>query len=373
MLISQQPYDVTITLHMPHDPINEASGNFMLDLGLHGKDNPSLQATILESLNANEVVPTPPLHHSRRPAIVPFTSLPAKLARKMVYTPIHLLTASKSYDPDSVTLTIPMFEEVEFARGKDNIPTHAKLVIQTQRPSSHVYITEKTLPVPHLKIYSAKLSFQVRFHGLRYLIYNHRILSFLVFSSMFYGVSVSTVAVVWAVLAMFLRTGSGQSSQDSKSLIKTEKSPTIKQEHDQSDPLATASDYTVQTAKRVSDESEDNAAPGSIGAGQTRSAIGYTPETSEAASMDFSQAPVGTADVSEEQADDEEEESEDEWQQLQRLRRKMETEARERERQMMAERERDSGLGTSLESGNVGSGLVRRRSSGKRSGGGGRE
>lgn len=364
-LISQQPYDVSITLHMPHGPVNKASGNFMLDLSLHTKKD-TIQSTILDKINANDVLSTSSSHRSRRPALVPYSSLPASLARKMIYTPIHMLTSSKAYDPDSVTLTVPMFEEVEFARGKDNIPTHAKLVIQTQRPTAPIFTAQSTIPVPHLEVYSAKLSFQVRFHGLRYLIYNHRILSFLVFSSIFYGVSISTVTVVWAVLAMVLRTN----PSDDKSPVKNEKPPTIKQEHDQSDPLGTASDYTVQTAKRLSDESDENAPIG--GSAQETLGIGYTPETSEATSLDSAHVPAVAADVSEALADDEEEESEDEWQQLQRLRRKMELDAREREKQMMLERERDSGLGTSLESGNAGTGPVRRRS-GKRSGGSGRE
>lgn len=367
VLISQQPYDVSVTLHMPHGPVNKASGNFMLDLTLHGKKKKdTMQSTILEKMNMDEMIPSPPLHSSRRPALVPYSSLPASLARKIIYTPLHILTSSKTYDPDSVTLTVPMFEEIEFARGKDNIPTHAKLVIQTQRPSAPIYTASSTIPIPHLEVYSAKLTFQVRFHGLRYLVYNHRILSFLIFSSIFYGVSISTVAVVWAVLAMLFRTDT--SSPSGRALIKTEKSPTIKQEPDVSDPLGTASDYTVQTVKRLSDESEDNAVTGETARGET---LGYTPQTSEAASIDDSAPliPVVGADASEEQADDEEEQSEDEWEQLQRLRRRMEKDARERERQVRLEREQDSGLGTSLESG--GAGVVRRGST--KRGGSGRE
>lgn len=338
---------------MPHGPVNQASGNFMLDLTLHGKKD-TKQSTILEGTNIDVILSTPPLHRSRRPALVPYMSLPASLARKMIYTPLHILTSSQSHDPDSVTLTVPMFEEVEFARGKDNIPTSAKLVIQTQRPSAPLYTAQSVIPIPHLEVYSAKLTFQVRFHGLRYLIYNHRILSFLIFSSIFYGVSISTVAVVWAALTLLLRSGSSNDS----SIIKIERSPTIKQESEQTDPLGTASDYTVQTVKRLSDESEDNAP---IGVHAQERGIGYTPQTSEATSVDSSQVQANAADISEEHADDEEEESEDEWQQLQRLRRKMEMDARERERQMMLERERDSGLGTSFESGNAG--LVKRTSS----------
>jgi hypothetical protein len=48
-------------------------------------------------------------------------------------------------------------------------------------------ILKDAYPTPQLHIYSAKLVFQVRFHGLRYLIYNHRVLAFIVFTGLFYN------------------------------------------------------------------------------------------------------------------------------------------------------------------------------------------
>lgn len=333
---------------MPRDPINQLVGNFMLDLSLYrGKEN--TQSTVLGMVNMEQVIEDAPLHRSRRPALMPYTSFLTTAVHKVIHLPLHMLASS--HHPDSVTLTIPMFEEVEFARGKGNIPTYAKLIIQTQRPSKMVWTPEGTFPVPHIQVYSAKITFQVRFHGLRYLIYNHRILAFLIFTGIFYSVSISTVAIAWTVLAMVLHT---YTSAD-PTVIKAEKNPTIKQEHDTSDPLRTESDFTIKPSKRISDDSEDNATVQEHTQGGTNRAD-ITPQTPGAASAVSSQAQaqaqaqVQTADVSEEQADDEEEESEDEWDQLQRLRRRMEKDARERDRQRMLER--DSGIGASSESDN---------------------
>lgn len=356
-LISQQPYDVSIVLHMPRDPVNLAAGNFMLDLKLHGKIG-KLETSVLKTLNMEDQAPNSVLHHSRRPALMPYSSPTTDLVSKLVHMPLHVLAF---HDSDSVTLTVPMFEEVEFARGKDNVPTIAELEVQSQRPPALITAKE-VYPTPQLHIYSAKLVFQVRFHGLRYLIYNHRVLAFVAFTTMFYITSISTLAVAWALIAFALN----NSHQDG-SLVKPE--PGIKRE-DTFDPLRTSTDYkSDKTPKLGTDNSEtevvnlrENWSSPHLQQSQ------FSVQTSEPASTS-SQGPTAEIPAAggppDEYADDEEEEedSEDEFQQLERIRKRMEAEARQRQ---LAQ---DSGMGTSLESdGAVRSGLVRRTSGRKGSG-----
>ena len=62
-LISQQPYDVSIVLHMPRDPVNLGLGNFMLDLSLHGNTE-NLESTVLKTLKLEDQVPSPTLKNS---------------------------------------------------------------------------------------------------------------------------------------------------------------------------------------------------------------------------------------------------------------------------------------------------------------------
>jgi len=353
-IISQQPYDVSIVLHMPRDPVNLAAGNFMLDLTLRGKmDN--IAASVLETLSMEDQKPSTALHRSRRPAIMPYASTTTDLVSKLVRLPLQLLSF---HDSDSVTLTIPMFEEVVFAKGRHNVPTIAEIEIQSQRPPPSM--STELISATQLHIYTAKLVFQVRFHGLRYLIYNHRVLAFAAFTTLFYTVSISTLAVVWAVIATLLN------APPEKSLVRQQ--PRIKQEGGLSDPLQTASDYKSDAAqKRITDDSEnetinlrENWATPNVQQAQ------YTPQTSEVASAASQDQAVVADGAPEEQADDEEEEDEedeDELQQYDRLRKRMEYEARQRQ---LAH---DSGIGTSMESENARGSAVMRRPSSRRGSG----
>ena len=314
-LVSQQPYDVSIVLHMPRCPINLAAGNFMLDLTLRGKTDQTA-SSVLETLRMEEQKPTAVLYHARRPAIMPYATMITDLVSKFIHMPLQVLSF---HDSDSITLTIPMFEEIQFARGRDNIPAVAEIEIQSQLP-------------PNPAIYSATLIFKVRFHGLRYLIYNHRMLAFAAFTTLFYSVSISTLAVVWAIIATLLSTTKDQApvKQETK----------VKQEGDTSDPLRTASDYkSDKTQKRITDDSENE----TVNLRENWAAQSQvTPQTSEAASAVSQDQTAGDAEP-EEHADDEEED-EDEYEQYERLRKRMDYDARQR--QMV----QDSGIGTSLES-----------------------
>lgn len=340
---------------MPNCPINLAAGNFMLDLTLNGA-GAGLEAKVLKTLNMGDQTLSPVLHRSRRPAIMPYSSTLSNLVSRLIHLPLHVL---KFRDSDSVTLKIPMFEEVEFARGKDNVPTTARLEIQSQTA------LQALLPVgaaPQLYVYSAKLVFQVRFHGLRYLIYNYRVLAFAIFTTLFYTVSISTLAIGWALIATLFR------NSDDKSLVKVEQGSKIKQEPGQetSDALRTASDYKSDKTPRIkgTDDSENE----TVNLREAWDARG-----AETMPQDQVPASVATKDdippaegaepPPEEHADDEEEESDDEWEQLEKLRRKMEQDARQRQ---LERQQHDSGIGTSLESGNTSrGGLVRRTNSKK--------
>jgi hypothetical protein len=86
----------------------------MLGLTLHGKIY-NVEASVLKTLKMEDQVSSSALHRSRRPAIMPYSSATIDLVSKLVHLPLHLLSF---YDSDSVTLTVPMFEEVQFARGK---------------------------------------------------------------------------------------------------------------------------------------------------------------------------------------------------------------------------------------------------------------
>lgn len=115
-LIAQQAYDVEIKLVMPRTPTNLIAGNFMVDLQLLGPYNPLAQGPkSISALVGNITMPKTSglsiLHHSRRPAMIPYSSPIPFLAQNLLFLPLHLLSLR---DLDSSCLRIPMFELLSF-------------------------------------------------------------------------------------------------------------------------------------------------------------------------------------------------------------------------------------------------------------------
>ena len=185
-LVSQQPYDVSVHLHLPNTPTNLNAGNFMLDLALLTTPANPISSTTTSLLpNATTPGPYTVLATSRRPAILPFSSPILSLTSTFINLPWHLLSFR---DLDSTHLTIPMFERTSFARGSSaqNVPRAIRVELQ----SDHI-----------LQVYTAKVEFVARFEGLRYILYNYRIICYLLFSTIFYTVTIASMATAWLVFS----------------------------------------------------------------------------------------------------------------------------------------------------------------------------
>jgi len=85
-----------------------------------------------------------------------------------------------------------MAESATFPRGRKNIPGFAMLELQAGQD---------------VQVYAAKITFKARFGGLRWLMYNHRILSFLIFTSAFWIAEVLFTAVGWLAVRAIFSTG----------------------------------------------------------------------------------------------------------------------------------------------------------------------
>jgi hypothetical protein len=199
-LIPNQAYDVSLILEMPRCTTNLEAGNFMLDLSLLGAD-PHARVTGTSSSPPKHISTLPAdddvLHHSRRPAILPFASPLPGLARMLVHLPFHILGMR---DLDRSTLVVPMFEMLVFerppllgvavggraSRAGNVVPTHARVEVQSRED---------------LRVYDAKLVFHARFQGLRYVVYNYRGVSFVVFSTLFYVVALTSMVVGWGFMS----------------------------------------------------------------------------------------------------------------------------------------------------------------------------
>ncbi|KAL1971204.1 hypothetical protein VTN77DRAFT_156 [Rasamsonia byssochlamydoides] len=192
-LASLQPYDVSVTLQLPRTPSNLAAGNFMLDLAFFSRPSSS----IIPGTNTSTHLIT----RSRRPAILTYASPIVDTAHKISRMPLYLA----GWQREAETLEVSMMESVEFARGWRNLPGSLKLEIQSKE---------------EMQIYSAVVKFRANFTGLRWIMYNWRILSFFVFASMFWGVSIVSTSVAWLLLSSYI----GSNNSESEKPIKEEDS-----------------------------------------------------------------------------------------------------------------------------------------------------
>jgi seipin len=138
--VSQQAYDVYIHLHLPRSPPNLAAGNFMLDLSLMSPDS----AVRLNTLSETDI-----LAHSRRPAILTYTSPLLNTVGTIAEAPLLLLGLKR----EAEMLDVRMMEGVEFARGWRNVPKSLRLEVQADGK---------------MQVYSVRVKFVARFGGLRY-------------------------------------------------------------------------------------------------------------------------------------------------------------------------------------------------------------
>jgi seipin len=219
-IISNQRYDVSVLLHMPRTPANKNAGNFMLDLQLFGPSKPS---------------PTPPnipgtfpadepsiLAHSRRPAILTYYSTTMEHVHRLT----GLLWYILGFRREDETLVVPMFESVEFARGWRNIPSTARLELQSGADAK-------------LQVYSVKVQFTARLRGLRWLMYRYRLTTFVVMTGAFWAAEMGAAAGVWLLLHFILQPheipqkehdGSIKAEDSALSTKKRSRSPRIKDE-----------------------------------------------------------------------------------------------------------------------------------------------
>ncbi|KAL4896919.1 putative adipose-regulatory protein-domain-containing protein [Aspergillus ambiguus] len=203
-LVSSQAYDVSIELELPRTPSNLVTGNFMLDLTLF---SPSAADSRLEN-NASVY----PLLRSRRPAILTFSSPLVDTATKLTFMPLYVL----GWQREAERLQVNMMESVQFARGWRNIPDTLRL---------EVHSSEK------MQFYSAKVAFKARLSGLRWIMYNWKITSFVVFSFILWNTCVTSIAISWLLFASVYNRDRAKPKQEVKTedhdepLIKKEESP----------------------------------------------------------------------------------------------------------------------------------------------------
>lgn len=170
-IIPQQAYDISVVIDLPRSPPNLQMGNFMVDLVLLSPAyNAVRRAFPADSFDTRSGIPTDTiLYSSRRPTILTYTPEFVTLGKQLAALPSYLLGWRKAEE----RLDIPMAEGVVFEKGTNNLPSKVYLDLQSKGED--------------VQVYNLRLLLRARLSGMRWLMYNHRIVSFLIGTGTFWA------------------------------------------------------------------------------------------------------------------------------------------------------------------------------------------
>ncbi|BFZ58735.1 hypothetical protein PYCC9005_005800 [Savitreella phatthalungensis] len=214
-LLTGQPYDISIDIALPDSPNNHQIGNFMVSLeffaGVAGESDGDV-----------------PLIASSRPNILRYKSP----AIHWSGTVLKAGAVLGGWTREEQHLSTRLYEGYTFDAG--------------WRSSSHY--ARISLSSPELAVYSCSLRFQSRLQGLAWWLYNYRLPSFFVFSSLFWLSSVLFTIVTWFGVSMVGgRRASTLPSALSKPKIKVEDSS----ESSTSDDATSTSFFALDSGQRA--------------------------------------------------------------------------------------------------------------------------
>ena len=222
-LVAGQGYDVVVELDMPRTRDNRDAGNFMLEVTMYAADEGRRTDSILDAARL-AMTPTSTrddagtvLAISRRPAMVPYRSWIVDYIHTAKALPWYFFNLREEKDK----LRVPIFEKVSFGKGRAALPATLHLEVQ----STH-----------RLQIYSAVAHFRARFTGLRWIMYNHRIISAGIFIGAFWITELVFFGMAWAVVSFYL-SGSTQKA-DPKAQLKEDSATRIKAEDEEESKAA---------------------------------------------------------------------------------------------------------------------------------------
>jgi len=240
-----QGYDIEVALTMPDSPANLARGTFMVGLMLLSGDQQSeqlpppryqSQSGPITSLvapidvagyTANRQV----LYASTRPTRLPYRSALVGKAAALLRLPYYALFPGT----ETSTVVVRMAERLKFPRGATT-PTGMVLEIQAGQG---------------MQVYEAKMTVIAHLTGIRYFMYQYRVTSCVVFTMIFWAVTMFMFVVIFGLIPLVMPQGGtqgkieGSDGDPTPTAIKQEgekdtadekgQQPAIKQEADLSD------------------------------------------------------------------------------------------------------------------------------------------
>lgn len=219
-LVPDQTYDIVVHLDLPRSPKNLHAGNFMLDMALL---SPAIRKNEYEAAAAkgypSKIMPVDEdiLYRSRRPAILTYNSYLVDAAQRLAGLPWYIL----GWRREAETLEIIMAEGLSFPRGRRNVPE--SILLEMRHGEENI----------NIQVYEATVKIRARFSGLRWLMYNHRIFSFFVFTTSFWGAEMMFAVMSWLLLSSRSKPVQDSSKVDSK--IEGSDNTSIKTERNEED------------------------------------------------------------------------------------------------------------------------------------------
>ncbi|RYP10178.1 hypothetical protein DL764_000799 [Monosporascus ibericus] len=179
-LMLEQAYDVSVELTLPRSPPNVERGNFMVAMFAMKSqpENPALAFTVPSDPYAH-VTPGNVVFSSRRPAILPYRDPVVARTSRLLFLPYHIVSPAA----ETSKLVVPMGELVEF---KQALPLSILLDVQAGQT---------------LQVYSASITLVARLSGLRWAMYNHRALSFVICTTAFWLAEMLSMGAAWLLVA----------------------------------------------------------------------------------------------------------------------------------------------------------------------------
>ncbi|KAI0178598.1 putative adipose-regulatory protein-domain-containing protein [Hypoxylon sp. FL1284] len=186
-LTLEQAYDVSVELEVPRSPANLGRGNFMVSLFAikSAPENPAF------SFSFSGTARDPYAHvredsvvfMSRRPTLIPYEDPLVSTTSRILFMLYHILHPGAS---EKTTLTVPMGELVEF---KDVLPLSILVDVEAGQA---------------LQVYSATVTLVARLTGIRWAMYNHRIISFVVCTTAFWIAEMVSMGLAWLFLGYLI-------------------------------------------------------------------------------------------------------------------------------------------------------------------------
>ncbi|KAI5838636.1 putative adipose-regulatory protein-domain-containing protein, partial [Morchella snyderi] len=161
-----QHYTITLHLHLPTTPSNLALGNFMTAITLHSPTNSALTT-------------------SRRPATLTHRTPLLETLDTLLRAPLYLSGLQAQSQRLAVTLVDGSFPH-QIAS--------AKVVLEADS----------------VGVYGAELEFTAQLEGLRWWMWNRRVLTFLAATALFWGFEVGAMALVWWAFWAYLGGAAGK-------------------------------------------------------------------------------------------------------------------------------------------------------------------